>query len=118
MERISIIENFFPKNDPALLQKAEDNLPTLLETELVPVSFAAPTLAPGETVRWDFGTHCVGYLTLQLSFSGSHPDAPALLRLRFAERLEEFMEESSQRVRPQLSLYVHVSLLVFLFIEI
>ncbi len=95
MERISIIENFFPKNDPALLQKAEDNLPTLLETELVPVSFAAPTLAPGETVRWDFGTHCVGYLTLQLSFSGSHPDAPALLRLRFAERLEEFMEDAS-----------------------
>lgn len=44
----------------------------------------------------DFGTHLVGHVTLEFGFLGSHPDAPAWLRLKFAEReceLSENVEE-------------------------
>lgn len=49
-----------------------------------------------ENMCLDFGTHCVGYLTLDLSCSGSHPDAPAYLELKFAERPEELTEDSDK----------------------
>lgn len=54
---------------------------------------AAPAvLEKGEKIWLDFGDHFVGRMILHLGYQGSHPDAPVLLKLRFAERLEEFQE--------------------------
>ncbi|MBR3245464.1 MAG: beta-phosphoglucomutase [Parasporobacterium sp.] len=54
--------------------------------------FSRTELKKKERVYLDFGNHFVGYLSLNLSCSGSHPDAPVLLKVRFAERFEEFGE--------------------------
>ena len=55
--------------------------------------FQPVELKKGEKVYLDFEDHYVGYLSLNLGCQGSHPDAPVLLKLRFAERLEEFAEK-------------------------
>ena len=36
----------------------------------------------------------MGYLTLNLSYTGSHPDAPAFLKLKFAEQISELSENT------------------------
>lgn len=46
-------------------------------------------LKKDEAVIIDFGSHYVGHVTLDLGSAGSHPDAPAYIHLRFAERLDE-----------------------------
>lgn len=51
-------------------------------------------LKAGDKVILDFRNHHVGYLSLRLGYTGSHPDAPVLLKLRFAERPIEFTEHS------------------------
>jgi hypothetical protein len=113
MERFTIIENFEPKNDPALLAKAQEALPALHREEawpafvyrLSPVPGAADEmvgreeatslpLGPEDHLCFDFGTHRVGYITLKLSFRGSHPDAPAYLRIQMAERRSELDEDA------------------------
>ena len=109
MERISIIENFVPKNDEALLRMAEKHRPALRHKRVAPVAAVVqrvdgttetvspetiPPLGAGESVCYDFGNHFVGYVTLQLSFAGSHPDAPAYLDLQFAERESELHEDA------------------------
>lgn len=53
-------------------------------------------LEKGGKLLLDFGDHYVGYVTLKLGYQGSHPDAPVLLKLRFAERLMEFAEDPKQ----------------------
>ena len=52
-------------------------------------------LKDGESQTFDFGNHYVGYLTLSLSFQGSHPDCPALIRVRFGETLRDVEEDTS-----------------------
>lgn len=94
MERFTIIENFIPKNDAHLLEKAETAKPVLLERMVLPLAGNVPaSLGAGESVTYDFGTHRVGYVTLKLGCSGSHPDAPAYFTVQFAERLNEFTED-------------------------
>ena len=51
-------------------------------------------LRKGDAVCLDFGTHLVGKITLKLGYSGSHPDAPAWIRLKFAERECELSENA------------------------
>ena len=51
-------------------------------------------LSRGDTVCLDFGTHLVGKVTLKFGYTGSHPDAPAWLRLKFAERECELSENA------------------------
>ena len=51
-------------------------------------------LKKGDSLVLDFGDHQVGYLSLKLGFTGSHPDAPAWLRLQFAERPQELLERA------------------------
>ncbi|MDE6108058.1 MAG: cellobiose phosphorylase [Oscillospiraceae bacterium] len=51
-------------------------------------------LQKGDTLCLDFGNHWVGHVTLRLSSTGSHPDAPAWLRLKFAERPVELFENA------------------------
>ena len=113
VERISIIENFVPKNDDALLKKAKAYQPQLLETTVRPIAayrmaegnkdcgmpIALNTLSKqafgaGDSVCLDFGSHWVGYCTLKVGFVGSHPDAPAYLKLQFAEVAGELDEDA------------------------
>lgn len=46
-------------------------------------------LKKDDSVILDFGTHHVGYVTLDLRSVGSHQDAPAYIYLKLAERLDE-----------------------------
>ncbi len=55
--------------------------------------FSSMELTVGDKVTIDFGNHFVGYFGMKLSFTGSHPDAPVLLRLRFAENATELLEK-------------------------
>lgn len=113
MERISIIENFTPRNDARLLKKAEELAPELHWEQVAPVAAfrlkeryssrreAIPLkpasslpLGAGDNLCLDFGDHRVGYLSLELAFEGSHPDAPAFVKLKFAETPEELSENT------------------------
>ncbi len=47
----------------------------------------AKSLKRDDTVFVDFGDHAVGYVTLELSKTGSHQDAPVYFYLKFGERL-------------------------------
>lgn len=106
MELISIIPGFQPKNDPALLAKAEALKPELIYTDYPAPSMcrvngeetsmeqlASRPLKRGDMALLDFGRHLVGRLTLRLSSIGSHQDAPAYFQIDLAERLEELEED-------------------------
>lgn len=47
----------------------------------------------GDEFIIDFGDHQVGYLNLKLDYEGSHPDAPVLMRIHFAENPAELFED-------------------------
>ena len=100
VELIRIIKNFRPVNDEKLLGRAAELAPVLRhKTVRAEKCFQmdgqkcceAPQsgLRKGQSLCFDFGRHLVGYVTLDLSFTGSHPDAPALLKLNFAETFKE-----------------------------
>lgn len=113
MALISIIEDFHPLNDARLLDRAAELMPALHHEIVEPVGgfqlreryspekeeivlhrLPHLSMGRGENLCLDFGTHRVGYLTLDLSYTGSHPDAPAFLKLKFAETLGELSENS------------------------
>lgn len=73
------------------LRKAEALKPQLHTRTLTAPGSEMP-LKKGGCLCLDFGEHLVGHVTVKLGFTGSHPDAPALLRLKFAERLSELGE--------------------------
>ena len=52
-------------------------------------------LKKGDRICLDFGDHHVGYVTLKLDQAGSPQDAPAFLRLKFAEIPQEILDDSS-----------------------
>lgn len=103
MELISIIEGFQPVNDAKLLARAAELKPALHHETVKPAGYFQMQeheeismeeisrfgLKKGENICLDFGRHLVGRVTLELSFTGSHPDAPAHLRLYFAETRKE-----------------------------
>lgn len=65
-----------------------------VQTTLNGAEYRSRKLTKGDTLTLDFGNHMVGKVTLKLGFAGSHPDAPAWLRLKFAERLCELSENA------------------------
>lgn len=85
-------KSLFPK-----LQKTvvfpQSNPQELLKNEIFSRTDSEEPLGTGESLLLDFGDHQVGYLTLKLGYTGSHPDAPVWLRVRFAERLQELKED-------------------------
>lgn len=102
-------------NEQTLLNKGLALLPELYETpveakESVGISkngqgeicvtpaedFRSRLLKKNDSLILDFGDHQVGYLTLKLGVSGSHADAPVLLRLHFAEVPAELMENAEE----------------------
>ena len=113
MALISIIEDFHPLNDAKLLYRADELKPSLHHEIVEPVGGfqlkeryspereeivlqKVPKLAmgKGQNLCLDFGDHYVGYLTLEFSYTGSHPDAPAFLKLKFSEVFDELSENS------------------------
>ena len=113
MALISIIEDFHPLNNAKFLDVAESLRPSLHHHVFEPVGafmlkeryssekesitlkeISHLPLGKGKNLCLDFGTHRVGRVSLALSYSGSHPDAPALLKLKFAETLRELSENS------------------------
>ena len=135
MALISIIQDFYPTGNTRLLDRAEELKPVLHHEIREPIGafrlkdryssekneielYQLPhmTMGKGENLCLDFGEHLVGYVTLDLSYSGSHPDAPAFLKLKFAESLRE-LSENSQDYSGWLSKswiqeeYVHVDIL-------
>lgn len=113
MAQFTIIEGFHPLGDAKLLDRAAELFPLLHHSIVEPtggfqlkerygsekkeiVLHQVPHLAmgKGQNLCLDFGTHHVGYLTLDLSYTGSHPDAPAYLKLKFAETIKELSENS------------------------
>ena len=73
------------ERNETFLQKAEELKPTL-HTRRVSALGSKTPLKKGGSLTLDFGEHLVGTVTIRLAFVGSHPDAPAWLRLKFAER--------------------------------
>ena len=135
MPLISIIDDFHPLGNARLLDRAAQLTPSLRheirepiggfqlkgrysaeKEEIVLQQLPHLSLGKGETLCLDFGEHLVGYLTLELSYSGSHPDAPAFLKLKFAETLKE-LSENTQNYDGWLSQswiqeeYIHADLL-------
>jgi len=82
------------------LQIAENLKPALFEKKVGVLEtvggedYRSRLLSKGDSVCLDFGTHLVGHITLKFGFKGSHPDAPAWLRLKFAERECELSENA------------------------
>ncbi len=68
--------------------RCEDGRPAAVSSS----AFAPCTLSQGGKVLLDFGNHYVGYFTMRLNYTGSHPDAPVLFRIRFAENAMELFE--------------------------
>lgn len=52
------------------------------------------SLGKGESLCLDFGTHYVGYVTVKFNSVGSPQDAPAFIRLKFAEVPREILDDS------------------------
>lgn len=78
------------------LQIARNLEPQVFRETIACQSELPVRLKTGESVTLDFGNHYVGYLTLDFSTVGSHFDAPAWLRVKFAERLCELEENAEE----------------------
>ena len=82
------------------LQTAESLKPTLFEKRAGVLEtvggedYRIRCLRKGDVLCLDFGSHLVGKVTLKFGYTGSHPDAPAWLRLKFAERECELSENA------------------------
>ncbi|MCQ2559032.1 MAG: hypothetical protein MJ135_07930, partial [Oscillospiraceae bacterium] len=76
------------------LKKAEALEPKLFRETIACHADLPAVMKTGDSVTLDFGNHYVGYLTFHFSTVGSHFDAPAWLRIKFAERLCELEENA------------------------
>ena len=74
--------------------KTAESLKPELNKRTVQAPLYCDALRESDSVVFDFQEHLVGFVTLSLSFEGSHPDAPAWIELQFAERRQEFSEDA------------------------
>ena len=82
-----------PESDNFFSFKMSDATSASDESEVADwYPFGQTELKKGQKVCLDFGNHFVGYVSLGFGYRGSHPDAPVLMRVRFAERLSELKE--------------------------
>lgn len=114
---VSIIPDMKRRTVDAFVKKAAELDAPLLETKVRPVSLVRiekdekgngiiaeresmeempkKLLKKDDSICLDFGDHYVGYVTLKLNSAGSPQDAPAFLRLKFAEIAGEIPDDSS-----------------------
>lgn len=117
MASFSMIEDFQVKTNQRFLDKAMALEPVLNKRVISPTGIVSVTenqyheavvakaaemselpdmrFGKGDSVVFDFGDHQVGYLSLVAVPIGSHFDAPAYLRLKFAEVPEELLDDSA-----------------------
>lgn len=121
MPAFHIIEDFQVKTNQAFLDKAAALEPVLHQTATAAAGIVhitnkihenescQPVIQPyakmselagmrfkkGDKVIFDFGDHQVGYVSFQAVPVGSHYDAPAYIKLTFAEAADELLEDSS-----------------------
>ncbi|MBQ1810936.1 MAG: hypothetical protein II016_07425 [Erysipelotrichaceae bacterium] len=79
-------------NNEIFLKKAEELRPELIK-ESFTLDVIGKPMTEGEEYIFDFGNHYTGYITLDLSSAGHHPDAPLYLQLCFAEIREELDQD-------------------------
>ena len=70
------------------LRKAEENLPKLFKED-INVKYEPKVLNSGDDVVLDLGNHYVGFFSFVLGYTGTYPDAPVRLSLKFCESKEE-----------------------------
>lgn len=75
------------------LNRAEELKPVLREKEIV-VAGSERVLNDGDEIVFDFGSHYVGYLSLDFGTAGNHPDAPLMFAVQFAEIREELDQDT------------------------
>ncbi len=90
------------------LTLAEQNLPPIRKSEILPVgvfsrlSSGSDTVAPGgvvspllpgDSVTLDLGNHYVGRLCFRMERAGIYVDAPVTLRIRFCEVERELCDD-------------------------
>lgn len=114
---VSIIPDMKRRTVDAFVKKAVELDAPLLETKVRPVSLVRieknekgngviaeresmeempnKRLKKDDSICLDFGDHYVGYVALKLNSAGSPQDAPAFLRLKFAEIAGEILDDSS-----------------------
>lgn len=59
-----------------------------------PMNYENKELSKGDIIILDFGQHLVGHVSFDLKSIGNHADAPALIRLHFAEQPVELFENA------------------------
>lgn len=78
------------------IEKAEACKPEIYMNIVKPISgFPTDALHTGDTVVFDFGNHFVGRLKIHCITNGSHPDAPAFIKIKFCENKRELEEDSA-----------------------
>ncbi len=83
----------FEEKKEKWLNRAQALKPKLFHETVKPVSpMPGRALSENDGLVIDFGNHWVGFLTLSLSFEGSHPDAPAWLSIKLCENERELNE--------------------------
>lgn len=117
MPAFSIIEDFQVKTNQTFLDKAAALEPVLNKRVIKPKCMITIEENPyheiiveesadmsrlpemrfrkGDKVIFDFGDHQVGYVSFVAVPMGSHFDAPAYIRVKFAEVLAELLEDSA-----------------------
>lgn len=76
------------------LQKAEENLPALNHTEIIP-DVKQTVLEKGDTLVIDLGNHYVGYFSFKMWFVDAYIDAPVRMSVRFCETKQELDDDYS-----------------------
>ncbi len=95
MASFEIMDSFQIHRNKDFLNKAEKCTPKLIYRTVTPVKEGRTTgLKKGDEVRYDFGNHYVGHVSMHITHEGSHPDAPLFIKVRFAERESEFKDNS------------------------
>lgn len=80
----------------ALVEIGKDDTGNAVVTKRTDISeMSSKYLKKGDSICLDFGDHHVGYVTLKLNQAGSPQDAPAFLRLKFAEIPQEILDDSN-----------------------
>ena len=107
MAGFSVIEDFQVEKEEAFLEKARAAAPKLYDRRVEAARYLWKgewsdslegleeiSLRAGDELTLDMGEHVVGYAGFSFGYTGSHPDAPALFVVKFAERLCEYAEET------------------------
>ena len=107
------IKDFKPETNWELVKKADLLTPKLIENEVFPtrrvkiisdgnekiidiLELEKTPLKKSDIIYVDFGEHLVGYFSFLINTADVPADAPAYLRIKFAEQPKEFMENCSE----------------------